>query len=74
MLKKTLKDLNFLEIQADIKENVIHLDEFEKNDIIKQMKSDCALLRKFALMDYSLYIKIENIDEQSLLNESNYST
>ena len=39
------------------------MDEFEKEDLLKQIKNDCYFLKKHFLMDYSLFIKIENIDE-----------
>ena len=39
------------------------MDEFEKEDLLKQIKNDTHFLRKHFIMDYSLFVKIENVEE-----------
>ena len=41
------------------------MDEFEKEELLRQIKNDTHFLRKHGLMDYSLFVKIENVDSDS---------
>jgi hypothetical protein len=47
------------------------MDEFEKEDLLKQIKNDTHFLRKHFIMDYSLFVKIENVGEDQ--EDSNLS-
>ena len=50
-----MKDLNFIENQEDINKKV-ELKEEDRAELIEILRKDSELLRKFELIDYSVFM------------------
>lgn len=59
--QKTLKDLNYLEIQKTHKKCIMDISEQTKENLQLIISSDAEFLRQHNLMDYSLLIQIEKV-------------
>lgn len=58
-----MKDVNFLQIQKDFNYGLIKFTNEQKELYAKQVLSDSQFLCKHGLMDYSLFLVIEQLDE-----------
>ena len=78
---KVLKDINFGEIQADLKRQLFKCGDEKKLDILDILKRDSMFLSKRNIMDYSLLLVIEDFAQASPLmslnvtnSQENYET
>jgi len=55
---QTLKDLNLLNMERELKLNFRRKD---RNEILKSLGEDVSLLSKFNLMDYSLLLCVQKV-------------
>ena len=56
---KVLKDLNYVEIQSDLKKQLFECPFSFKEDILDVLSKDSMFLRRHNIMDYSLLLAIE---------------
>ena len=63
---QVLKDLNFMEIQSDLKRQLFNADTLKKNDILLTLKQDSLFLQRHGIMDYSLLLVIDEDSSQTL--------
>ena len=54
--QKTLKDLNYIEMQKVNKKSILDISEKTKENLSAIISSDAEFLRQHNLMDYSLLI------------------
>lgn len=60
-----LKDLNYLEINKDLGGRLMQLNKEQVKDIDSRIKQDAAFLAEHNLMDYSVLLAIEEIEEDA---------
>ena len=58
-----MKDVNFFKIQKDFNQGLIKFTNEQKELYAKQVSSDSKFLCAHGLMDYSLFLVIEQLDE-----------
>lgn len=58
-----MKDVNFLQIQRDFNQGLIKFTNDQKELYARQVISDSQFLCRHGLMDYSLFLVIEQLDE-----------
>ena len=68
---KVLKDINFMEIQADLKRMLVECSQEKKLEILDILRKDSKFLREHSIMDYSLLLAIEDAPGQSELTSLN---
>ena len=72
---KVLKDINFMEMQADLKRMLVECTQEKKLEILDILRKDSMFLREHSIMDYSLLLAIEDApgqSERTSLNVRNY--
>ena len=72
---KVLKDINFMEMQADLKQMLVECTQEKKLEILDILRKDSKFLREHGIIDYSLLLAIEDAPNQSerfSLNVGNY--
>ena len=57
---KVLKDINFMEIQADLKRMLVECTQEKKLEILDILRKDSKFLREHSIMDFSLLLAIED--------------
>ena len=57
---KVLKDINFMEMQADLQRHLFECSASKKKEILDILKKDSLFLREHNIMDYSLLLAIED--------------
>ena len=74
---KVLKDINFVEMQSDLKRQLFKCSVEERQEILHILKMDCSFLRDHNIMDYSLLLAIEDKSDEpqrySLNSENDYN-
>ena len=70
--KAVLRDLNFMEINKDVKD-FIDISDFEKTILNKIIREDSIFLEKHNLMDYSLLLAIESKQNKNNKYKKNMS-
>ena len=60
---KVLKDINFMEMQADFKRMLVECSHEKKLEILDILRKDSKFLREYGIMDYSLLLAIEDNPE-----------
>ena len=65
-----LKDINFVDIQTDLKRSLFSCKSKEREGILSILEADSVFLMKHNIMDYSLLLVIEEAGMMTLLNPS----
>jgi len=65
--KKVMKDRNFVEINNDLNRSLVNFSESQICDFSEAIHYDTIFLRDRGLMDYSLLLVIEHIEEDECL-------
>lgn len=56
-----MKDINFIEINKDMKNGLVRLDKETCKQLKTQIASDVEVFRSFRIMDYSLLLVVEQL-------------
>lgn len=68
--KAVLKDINFQEIQKDMRQNIVDLPQADQENIMDAIIRDSKFLSGHNIMDYSLLIVVETIKNANDLHNS----
>ena len=68
--KMCLKDLNFIEINRDLNQTLVNFPSDRINQYSRVLSEDTKFLKKHNIIDYSMLLVIEFIDEKNLKKES----
>ena len=61
--KKVMKDRNFVEINDDLNRSLVNFSESQICDFSEAIHYDTVFLRDHGLMDYSLLLVVEHVEE-----------
>ena len=71
---QVLKDINFAEMQTDLKRPLFKCLSFERDAILDIIEADSVFLMKHNIMDYSLLLVLEEARTTSVINPSFINT